>query len=147
MTTVQTCVRCLPIGACSQGCLVGVEGYPVFFPLHRVEDQSLLWGRRISLVHRGLGITPNFEGKVKVFTSPFLLPFRETNRTREAVLLAQRPKGTLAFEFLEARNGSRSLPVRISPHPAQPPLSFRQDRVIELAARFQMGAGVSPGQG
>ena len=44
----------------------------------------------------GLGISPNFEDKVKAFTSPFLLPFRETNRTR-------------------------------------------QDRVIQLASRFQMG--------
>ena len=64
--------RCLLGGDAS----VGVGGDPVCFPLHRVEDQSLPWGRRISLVHSGLGITPNFERDVEVFTSLFLFPFR-----------------------------------------------------------------------
>ena len=103
---------------------VGVGGDPVFFPLHRVEDQSLPWGRCISLVHRGLGIAPNFEGKVKVFTSPFLLPFRETNRTREPVLLAQRSKGLLSLQLLGARNGTCSLPGRIGPHTLEASLAF-----------------------
>ena len=58
---------------------------------------------------------------------------------REAILLAQRPKGTFPLLLLEMGNGSRSLPVRICPHAAQPPLPFRQDRVIQLASRFQIG--------
>jgi hypothetical protein len=58
---------------------------------------------------------------------------------REAILLAQRAEGTGAFQLLGAGDGTRCLPGGVSAHVPQTPLAFRQDRIIELASRFQMG--------
>ena len=59
---------------------------------------------------------------------------------RKPVLLAQRCKGALALRLLRVGNGASCLPVGVGTHAAQPPLSFRQDCVIELAGSFQTGA-------
>jgi hypothetical protein len=59
---------------------------------------------------------------------------------REAILPSQRSKGAFALLRLCARDGTSRLPGRIGPHAPEPPLPLRQDRVIQLARGFQMGA-------
>src|SRR5262249_755427 len=54
-------------------------------------------------------------------------------------LLAQRPKGALALEFLGGRNGPGPRPGRVSSHAREPPLPLREDRVIELSRRVLLG--------
>src|SRR5262249_31586259 len=58
---------------------------------------------------------------------------------REAMLAPQRSERTRTFLLLGAGNGTCLLPDGVSAHTAQPPLSLRQDRVIYLPRRFQMG--------
>ena len=58
---------------------------------------------------------------------------------REPVLLAQRAEGPGAFQLLGAGDGTRCLPGGIGPHVTEPSLALRQDRIVELASRFQVG--------
>ena len=58
----------------------------------RVLVAGSIWPNRCSASssHKGLEISSNIEREVKVYTSPFLFPFRETTRTPSCFLYAKR---------------------------------------------------------
>ena len=59
---------------------------------------------------------------------------------REPVLRSQRRKGALTLLLLAAGNGACCLPGGVCSHAPESPLSFPEDRVVELARGFQMRA-------
>ena len=77
LTTVQTCVRRLPRGACSEA-MPPLESEGTRFASRFTELRTSRFRGEDAFrsFTPGLGIAPNFEGKVKAFTSPFLFPFR-----------------------------------------------------------------------
>src|SRR5438874_128361 len=64
----------------------------------------------------------------------------------EAVQLSQGRESARPFLLVGTRDGTRRLPRRICPHLTQALVAFRENRIVELAASFQVGtqsAGLS----
>src|SRR5690349_7700421 len=57
---------------------------------------------------------------------------------REAIALPQSAESRCSLVLVCTRDGTSRLPSRIGSHPAQPSLSFGEQRIVELPPSFQM---------